>query len=96
MAVTTAKQAEKESEKSFGRRHHRLAVRAGNFIDKRDLTTIYVEGLPTFVQAGLRMHLTPGMGFETYNGWHTTWVFLVGSPWPSPKPHPLGPRLRSR
>jgi hypothetical protein len=27
--------------------------------------TIYVEGLPTFVQAGLRMHLTSGMKFET-------------------------------
>jgi hypothetical protein len=65
MAVTTAKQAEKETERSFGRRLHRLAIRAGNVIDKRDLTTIYVEGLPTFVQAGLRMHLTPGMTFET-------------------------------
>jgi hypothetical protein len=65
MAVTTAKQAEKETEKSFGRRLHRLAIRAGNVIEKRDITTIYVEGLPTFVQAGLRMHLTPGMTFET-------------------------------
>jgi hypothetical protein len=60
MAVTTAKQAERESEKSFGSRLHRLAIRAGNTIDKRDITTIYVEVLPTFVQAGLRMHLTPG------------------------------------
>jgi hypothetical protein len=65
IAVTTAKQAEKETEKSFGRRLHRLAIRAGNVIDKQDLTTIYVEGLPTFVQDGLRMHLTPGMTFET-------------------------------
>jgi hypothetical protein len=65
MAVTTAKQAERKSEKSFGRCLHRLAIRAGNIIDKRDLTTIYVEGLPTFVQAGLRMHLKPGMSFET-------------------------------
>jgi hypothetical protein len=65
LAVTTAKQAEKETEKAFGRRLHRLAIRAGNVIDKQDLTTIYVEGLPTFVQAGLRMHLTPGMTFET-------------------------------
>jgi hypothetical protein len=63
--VTTANQAEKETEKAFGRHLHRLAIRAGNFIDKQDLTTIYVEGLPTFVQAGLRMHLTPGMTFET-------------------------------
>jgi hypothetical protein len=42
MAVTTAKQAEKEPEKSFGRRLHRLAIRAGNVIDKQDLTTTYV------------------------------------------------------
>jgi hypothetical protein len=65
MAVTIAKKSEKESRKSFGRRLHRLAIRAGNDIDKRILTTIYVEGSPTFVQAGLRMHLTPGMSFET-------------------------------
>jgi hypothetical protein len=65
IAVTIAKQAEKENEKAVGRRLHRLAIRAGNVIDKRDLTTIYVEELPTFVQTGLRMHLTPGMTFET-------------------------------
>jgi hypothetical protein len=65
IAFTTEKQAEKETEKAFGRRLHRLAIRAGNVIDKQDLTNIYVEGLPTFVQAGLRMHLTPGMTFET-------------------------------
>jgi hypothetical protein len=65
MAVTTAKQAENEGEKSFGRRLHRLAIKAGNVIDKRDLTTIYVEGLLPFVQSGLRMHLNPGMSFET-------------------------------
>jgi hypothetical protein len=47
IAVTTAKQAEKETEKAFGRRLHRLAIRAGNIIDKQDLTTIYVERLPT-------------------------------------------------
>jgi hypothetical protein len=49
IAVTTAKQTEKETEKAFGRRLHRLAIRAGNVIDKQDLTTIYVEGLPKFV-----------------------------------------------
>jgi hypothetical protein len=64
IAVTTAKQAEKETEKAFGRRLHRLAIGSGNVLDKQDLTTIYVEGLPTFVQAGLRMHLNPGMTFE--------------------------------
>lgn len=65
VAVTTAKQAENEGERAFGRRLHRLAIKAGNVVDKRDLTTIYVEGLLQFVQSGLRMHLTPGMSFET-------------------------------
>jgi hypothetical protein len=65
ISVRTTKQAEKETEKAFGRRLYRLAIRAGNVIDKQDLTTIYVKGFPTFVQAGLRMRLTPGMTFET-------------------------------
>jgi hypothetical protein len=65
MAVTTAKNAENEGEKSFGRQLHCLATRAVNFVEKRDLTTIYVEGLLPFVQSGLRMHLNPGMSFET-------------------------------
>jgi hypothetical protein len=64
MAVTTAKQAEGEGERAFGRRLHRLAIKAGNVVAKRDLKTIYVEGLPPFVQSGLRMHLTPDMTFE--------------------------------
>jgi hypothetical protein len=58
MAVTTAKQAENEGEKSFSRRLHCLAIKAGNVVDKRDLNTIYQEGLLTFIQSGLRMHLT--------------------------------------
>jgi hypothetical protein len=57
MAVTTAKQAENEGERAFGRRLHRLAIKAGNDIYKWDLTTIYVKGLLQFVQAVLRMHL---------------------------------------
>jgi hypothetical protein len=65
MAVTTAKQAENEGERAFDRRLHRLAIKAGNVVDKRDLTTIYVEGLLQFFQSGLRMHLTPGMSSET-------------------------------
>jgi hypothetical protein len=75
IAVTTTKQAEKETEKAFGRRLHRLAIRAGNVIDKQDLTIIYVEGLPTFFQAGLHMHLTPGMTFDTVQRLATTWAF---------------------
>jgi hypothetical protein len=29
-----------------------------------NLKTIYVEGLPPYVQAGLRLHITPGMSFD--------------------------------
>jgi hypothetical protein len=65
MAVTTAEQEENEGERAFGRRLHRLAIKAGNFIDKRDLTTIYVVGLLKFFQAGLRMHLLTGILFKT-------------------------------
>jgi hypothetical protein len=64
MAVTTAKQAEGEGERAFGRRLHRLAIKAGNVVSKRDIKTIHVERLPPFVQSGLRMHLTPDMTFE--------------------------------
>jgi hypothetical protein len=64
MAATTARMLEGEDERAFGRRLHRAAIRAGNVIDKSNLKTIYVEGLPPFVQAGLRMHLTPDMSFE--------------------------------
>jgi hypothetical protein len=64
LAVTTAKQAEGEGERAFGLRLHRLAIKAGKVVAKRDLKTIYVEGLPPFVQSGLRMHLTPDMTFE--------------------------------
>jgi hypothetical protein len=41
IAVTTAKQAEKETEKAFGRLLHRLAIRAGNVIDKHDIHICY-------------------------------------------------------
>jgi hypothetical protein len=64
ITVSTARQLEGEDERAFGRRLQRAAIRAGNFIDKRDLKTIYVEGLPPFVQAGLRMHLKPELNFE--------------------------------
>jgi hypothetical protein len=64
MAVTTAKQAEGEEERAFGRRLHRLAIKAGNVVAKRDLKTSYLGGLPPFVQSALRMHFTPDMTFE--------------------------------
>jgi hypothetical protein len=53
MAVTTAKEAEGEGERVFGRRLYRLAIKAGNVVAKRYLKTIYVEGLPPFVQSGI-------------------------------------------
>jgi hypothetical protein len=64
MAANTARMLEGEDERAFGRQIHRAAIRAGKVIDKLNLKTIYVEGLPPFVQAGLRMHLTPEMSFE--------------------------------
>jgi hypothetical protein len=63
MAFTNAKKAENEGEKSFGRQPHRLSIKAGNVVDKLDLTTIYLEGLLPFVQSGIRMHLNTGMSF---------------------------------
>jgi hypothetical protein len=66
VAVTTAKKAENEGERAFGRRLHRLAINSINVVDKRDLTTIYMEGLLQFVQSRPRMHLTPGMSFGTF------------------------------
>jgi hypothetical protein len=45
MAFTQGKLAENEGERDFGRWLHRLAIKAGNVVDKRDLTSIYVEGL---------------------------------------------------
>jgi hypothetical protein len=64
MTVTTARQLDGEDERAFGRRLQRAAIRAGNVVDKTNLKTIYVEGLPLFVQAGFRMHLTPSLSFE--------------------------------
>jgi hypothetical protein len=57
VTVSTAKQLEGEDERAFGRRLQRAAIRAGNVVNKRYLKTIYEEGLPPFVKAGLRMHI---------------------------------------
>jgi hypothetical protein len=51
MAATTANMLDGEDESAFGCRLHRAAIRAGNFIDKTNLKTVYVEGLPPFVQS---------------------------------------------
>jgi hypothetical protein len=63
-AAASARQIEGEDEKTFGRRLQRAAILAGNVIDQMNLKTIYVEGLPPYVQAGLRLHVTPGMSFD--------------------------------
>ena len=60
-AVASARQIEGENEKTFGRRLQKAAILAGNVIDQMNLKTIYVEGLPPYVQSGLRLHVTPGM-----------------------------------
>jgi hypothetical protein len=64
MPATTAKMLEEDDERAFARRLHRAAIKAGNVIENSNLKTIYVEGLPRFVQAALRMHLTPDMSFK--------------------------------
>jgi hypothetical protein len=57
-------QADNEGERAFSRRLHRLTIKAGNVVDKRELTTIYMKGLLQFVQSGRRIQVTPGMSFE--------------------------------
>ena len=64
LAVTTARLLEGETEKAFGHRLYKASIRAGNVVSKMDLKTIFVEGLPPFVQAGLRLHLAPDMSFD--------------------------------
>jgi hypothetical protein len=51
-------------EKTRRRRLQRAAILAGNVIDQMNLKTIYIEGLTTYVQAGLRHNVTPGMSFD--------------------------------
>jgi hypothetical protein len=63
-ATASARQIEGEDEKTFGRRLQRSTILAGNFMDQMNLKTIYIEGLPPFFQAGLRLHVTPGMSFD--------------------------------
>jgi hypothetical protein len=43
ITVSTERQLEGEDERAFGRRLQRVAIRAGNVVNKRDLKTIYVE-----------------------------------------------------
>jgi hypothetical protein len=64
MAVTGARLSEGETEKAFGHRLYKLAIRAGNFIPKDDLRAIFIEGLPPFVRSGMRLHITPANSFE--------------------------------
>jgi hypothetical protein len=63
-AAASARQNDGEDEKAFGRRLQRAAILAGNVLDQMNLKTIFIEGLPPYVQAGLRLHVTPGMSFD--------------------------------
>jgi hypothetical protein len=63
-AAASARKTEGEDEKTFGRRLQRAAILAGNVIDQMNLKTIYIERLPPYAQAGLRLHATPVMSFD--------------------------------
>jgi hypothetical protein len=64
MAVTTAKEAEEVTEQAFGHRLYPVAIKAGTVVSKTDPKTIYVVGMPPFIQAGLLLHLITSMIFE--------------------------------
>jgi hypothetical protein len=63
-SAASARQNDGEDEKTFGRRLLKAAMLAGNVIDQMNLKTIFIKGLPPYVQAGLRLHITPGMSFD--------------------------------
>jgi hypothetical protein len=63
-AAASARQIEGEDEKTFGRRLQRAAILSENVIDQMNLKTIYIEGLPPYFQASLRLLVTPGMWFD--------------------------------
>jgi hypothetical protein len=52
MAVTGARLFEGETEKAFGHRFYKLAIRAGNFIPKDDLRVILSRGYPRLSARG--------------------------------------------
>jgi hypothetical protein len=62
--VTQCKALEGESEQAFGRRLYKAAIRAGNVVSMEDLTTLFTEGLPSWVQTGIRNLVTPGLSYD--------------------------------
>jgi hypothetical protein len=72
-AAASERQIEGEDEKTIGRRLKRDAILAGNVIDQMNLKTIYIEGLPPYFQAGLRLHVTPGMSFDQFQRMAHNW-----------------------
>jgi hypothetical protein len=66
-AAASARQIEGEDEKTFGRRLKRATILAGNVIDQMNLKNICIEGLSSYVQAVLRLHVTPGISLTKSN-----------------------------
>jgi hypothetical protein len=62
--LTQCKALEGESEQAFGRRLCKAAIRAGNVVSMEDLTTLFTEGLPSWVQTGIRNFVTPGLSYD--------------------------------
>jgi hypothetical protein len=62
--VTQCKALEGEFEQAFGRRLCKAAIRAGNVVSMEDLTTLFTEGLPSWVQTGIRNLVTPGLSYD--------------------------------
>jgi hypothetical protein len=64
LGVTQCKALEGESEQVYGRRLYKAAIRAGNVVSMEDLTTLFTEGLPSWVQTGIRNLVTPGLSYD--------------------------------
>jgi hypothetical protein len=64
LGVTQCKALEGESEQAYGHRLQKAAIRAGNVFSMEDLTTLFTEGLPEWVQTGIRNLVTPGLSYD--------------------------------
>jgi hypothetical protein len=64
LGVTQCKALEGESEQAYGRRLYKAAIRAGNVVSMEDLTTLFTEGLPEWVQTRIRNLITPVLSYD--------------------------------
>ena len=64
LGVTQCKALEGEPEQAYGRRLYKAAIRAGNVVSMEDLATLFTEGLPSWVQTGIRDLVTPGLSYD--------------------------------